>query len=177
MFDLVSHDAFQNAPQNRSPPQICKNVILSIYHDYRFTGKDSGYYSKSKKFAQGIRQGPLSPYLFIITLSALFHDTYEVYTPTYDPRPSVLTSDFKPTDIEYADDTVLLSRTRLSLHRFLHRLQSHAQGRGMALNHEKCQLLAINSEAPIYLIDHSHTLVNETSAKLDMIPIFRKSLK
>ena len=37
------------------------------------------------------------------------------------PR-SVLTTDFRLTDVEYADDTVLLSRTRFSLHRFLHTL-------------------------------------------------------
>ena len=42
------------------------------------------------------------PYLFEITLSVLFHDTDEAYQNTYGPRPSVLTSDFRLTDIEYA---------------------------------------------------------------------------
>ena len=81
---------------------------------------------------------------------------YEAYTTTYGPRPSVLTSDFGLTDVENADDTVLLSRTRLSLHRFLHTLQAHSVERGMPLNHEKSQLLTINSKRPIYLIDTPH---------------------
>ena len=126
-FDSISHDALQNALRRVGVPASFAEAILSIYRDCRFTVKDSIYSSKPKKFAQGIRQGcPLSPYLFVITLSVLFHDTYDAYTEVYGPRPSVLTSDFKLTDIEYADDTVLLSRTRLSLHRFLHTLQYHA---------------------------------------------------
>ena len=151
--DSVPHDALLNAIVRIGVPRKFADPVLSIEHDCRFIVKDSGYHSNSKKFAQGIRQGcPLSPYLFIISLSVLFHDTYEAYILAYGPRPSVLTSDFKLTDIEYAGDTVLLSRTQLSFHRLLHTLQSHALGRGMALNHEKCQLPAINSEAPIYLI-------------------------
>ena len=123
-FDSVSHDALQNAFSRIGVPTAFADAVLSMYHDCRFVVKDSGYSSKAKKLAKGIRQGcPLSPYLFV----------------SYGPRPSVLTSDFKLTDIEYADDTMLLSRTRLSLHRFVHTLQSHTTARCMALNHDKCQ--------------------------------------
>ena len=153
-FDSVSHNALCNALSRFGIPPQFAEPILSIYHDCHFKVKDAGHLSRSKHFAQGIRQGcPLSPYLFVITLSVLFHDTYEAYQHTYGPRPSVLTTDYRLTDIEYADDTVLLSRTRLSLHRFLHTLQAHSLKRGMSLNQEKCQLLAINSDLPIYLID------------------------
>ena len=58
--------------------------------------------------------------------------------------------------MEDADDAVLLSRARLSLHRFLHTLQAHSVKRGMSLNHEKCQLLTINSDLSIYLINFPH---------------------
>ena len=151
-FDSVSHNALCNALSRFGIPPQFAEPILSIYHDCHFTVKDAGHLSRSKHFAQGIRQGcPLSPYLFVITLSVLFHDTYEAYQHTYGPRPSVLTTDYRLTDIEYADDMVLLSRTRLSLHRFLHTLQAHSLKRGMSLNQEKCQLLAINSDLPIYL--------------------------
>ena len=154
-FDSVSHVALANALGRLGVPPQFANPVLSIYRDCQFTVKDSGYNSQPKTFAQGIRQGcPLSPYLFIVTLSVLFHDTYEAYQHTFGPRPSVLTSDFRLTDLEYADDTVLLSRTRLSMHRFLHILQAQSSARAMSLNHEKCQLLAINSDLPVFLIDH-----------------------
>ena len=95
-FDSVSHVALANALGRLGVPPQFANPVLSIYRDCQFTVKDSGYNSQPKTFAQGIRQGcPLSPYLFIVTLSVLFHDTYEAYQHTFGPRPSVLTSDFQ----------------------------------------------------------------------------------
>ena len=96
----------------------------------------------------------LSPPTFLLSPSrSCFMTHMKLINTRMGLAPSVLTSDYRLTDIEYADDTVLLSRTRLSPHRFLHTLQAHSLKRGMSLNQEKCQLLAINSDLPIYLID------------------------
>ena len=83
---------------------------MAIYSTAVFAVKDSTNYSAQKPFERGIRQGcPLSPYLFIIVLSVLFEDTYEQYVRQYGQRHTVFTHDSPLTDIEYADDTLLLS--------------------------------------------------------------------
>ena len=82
----------------------------------------------------------------------LFQDTNDTYKSAFGPLPAVLQSDSPLCDIEYADDTVLLSRTQQALHRLLHTLQSRAFRRGMSLNIEKCHLLTINTTLPIYLL-------------------------
>ena len=130
------------------------NAIMAIYSTAVFAVKDSSNYSTQKPFKRGIRQGcPLSPYLFIIVLSVLFEDTYEQYTRQYGRRHTVFTHDSALTDIEYADDILLLSRTALSLNRFWHILQYLAFLRGLVLNADKCHLLAINHRASVSLLE------------------------
>ena len=58
------------------------------------------------------------------------------------------------TDVEYADDTVLVSRTQLTLHRLLHSLQHEASKRGLLLNPGKCQLLRLHSNLSIHPSPH-----------------------
>ena len=154
-FDSVTHVAIENALLRIGVHPAFTAAILSIYQGCQFAVKDSNARSSRKQFSRGIRQGcPLSPYLFIITLSVLFQDTYDTYKSAFGPLPTVLQSDSPLCDIEYADDTVLLSRTQQALHRLLHTLQSLAFRRGMSLNIEKCHLLTINTTLPIYLIKH-----------------------
>ena len=68
-----------------------------------------------------------------VPVRVLFHDkydptydTYEAYAAAYGPKPSVLTSHFRLTNLEYA--------VQVSLHRFLHTFQAHSVKRGMSLN-------------------------------------------
>ena len=96
-------------------------------------------------------------------------NTHEAHQNTCESCLSVLTSEF--TDIKHADDTVYI----MSPHRFLHPLQAYSLKRGMALNQEKCQLLAINSELSVYLIDHL-TPANATFVQLNR-PFLPKELR
>ena len=153
-FDTVSHYALRNSLHRIGVPPHFINAIMAIYCSASFAVRDSGNCSKIKPFLRGIRQGcPLSPYLFIIVLSVLFEDTYSSFQEQYGTRHSVFSYDSPLTDIEYADDTLLLSRTALSLNRFLHVLQFQATLRGLFLNADKCHLLAINHRARVTLLD------------------------
>ena len=65
--------------------------------------------------------------------------------------PWTHSANFHLTDIEYADDSVLISRTNITLMRILHLLQYRALRIGLSLNPSKCQLLAIHGTLPVSL--------------------------
>ena len=153
-FDTVSHRSLSISLSRIGVPEHFSKAVMAIYSTAAFAVKDTHTYSERKPFRRGIRQGcPLSPYLFIIVLSVLFEDTYQQYVTQYGRRHTVFTHDSPLTDIEYADDTLLLSRTATSMNRFLHILQYLAFLRGLLLNSEKCHLLAINYRATVSLLE------------------------
>ena len=121
---------------------------MAIYANATFRVREGSTLSNSYSFKRGIRQGcPLSPYLLIIVLSVLFEDLYSSYRSLFQVLPSVLSFDKLITDIEYADDTLLVARTAQALNRLLHLLQYLALSRGLRLN---------PVIGPIYLIDQPH---------------------
>ena len=153
-FDSVSHEALRAAMHRMGVPHLMITAILSIYHDCTFMVRDSSSASTTQSFRRGIRQGcPLSPYLFILVLTVLLRDVHISFDQQYGRLPSVITGQTWLCDIEYADDTVLLARTSLSMHRLLHILQYEADLIGLHLNIDKCQLLVLNTDTAIHLIN------------------------
>ena len=92
-------------------------------------------------FSSGIRQGcPLSPYLFVMVLSVIFKDVDErlindgITTNTWSPNNPHY-------DLEYADDTLLMSLTIPQMQSMLSALEREADYYGMALNATKTEVL------------------------------------
>ena len=116
-------------------------IIKSLYQDPTFHTLSQQGDQASGRVGSGIRQGcPLSPYLFIMVLTVLLEDvdaallskgvatnTWSVGRPTHD--------------LEYADDTLLISLTTTQMESLLHELETQAELYGMHLNQTKTEVL------------------------------------
>ena len=153
-FDSVSHNALCNALSRFGIPPQFAEPILSIYHDCHFKVKDAGHLSRSKHFAQGIRQGCPSPPTFSLSPSRSCFMTHMKLINTrmgLAPRFLQLTIDLRILSMQMTRYYSLEPGYRYIASCTPSR--PHSLKRGMSLNQEKCQLLAINSDFPIYLID------------------------
>ena len=72
-------------------------------------------------------------------------DTEAQFLAKYGMLPCPFSVLYPPWDIEYADDTVLLTNSGDTLERLLHMLQTNAARIGLTLNKEKCQLMTLKS--------------------------------
>ena len=160
-FDKVDHRSMIIALERLGVHRHYVELIQHLYENQTFVVK--GYNGEETQATPhtGIRQGcPLSPYLFIMVMTVLLCDvdsrlmamgvptnTWSVGKPVYD--------------LEYADDTLLLSVTPPQLEEFLRIVQVEASLYGMELNLDKTEFLE-GSEAtpPIYFVDG--TRVKET---------------
>ena len=117
------------------------NIIKDLYTDQTFTIKGPRGESTTATPHTGIRKGcPLSPYLFIMVMTVLLADV--------DTRlrvhgvPTNSWSVGKPIyDIEYADDTLLISVTKSQAEELLRAIEVEATLYGLTLNKEKTELL------------------------------------
>ena len=87
------------------------NVIQSLYKSPKFRAKFNEETSEVKTQDSGIRQGcPLSPYLFILLMTVMFHDVYHEVGYQILGCNVDLTPIF---EILYADDTLLIPPSML----------------------------------------------------------------
>ena len=98
-------------------------LVEHLYQDQTFTVKAYNGDDAQATPHTGIRRGcPLSPYLFITVMTVLLHDVV-----TVDGVPTNTWSVGNPVyDLEYADDTVLLSVTPPQMEEFLRTVQVEA---------------------------------------------------
>ena len=151
-FDSVSHPALRASLIRYGVPTQTVNAIMALYHQGKFYVQDQFSTSTTRSIGREIRQGcPLSPYLFVIVLSALTFDLNAIFLALYGFSPWSHSANLHLTDVEYADETVLISRTNITLMRILHLLQYLALRIGLSLNPSKCQLLAIHGCLPVSL--------------------------
>ena len=140
-FDKLDHSALLISLARLGLSQHYISIIKDIYADPVF--QTVGHQDSKAWYPAhtGIRQGcPLSPYLFILTMTCLFHDVDKRLRGMGVPCNNW--SIGKPIyDLEYADDTVLMGITSAQLQEFLSVIQVEAMLYGMQLNKDKTQLL------------------------------------
>ena len=133
------------------------DTISSIYRNPVFYIQGFNQAECKGHVHAGIRQGcPLSPYLCIVVLSVILADMdsdlsyHGTPTNTWSVSHSVF-------EIEYADDTLLLSITTGQLQQFLSALETVSSENGMRLNQDKTELLSHPRlpNPPIYFLNGS----------------------
>ena len=141
-FDSLDHTAMLTALRRFGVSQNFLQLIEAFYSKPVFQVHSWQGTSCTGKVGAGIRQGcPLSPYLFIMVLSVIMHDVDNALLDTGVPTNTWSVGN--PTyDLEYADDTLLISLTTPQLQNFLTTLEREAARYGMSLNETKTEHLA-----------------------------------
>ena len=152
-FDTIKPAALHLALQRlKITPRMC-SAIRDLTASPVFEVVVNGEISLQKKQASGIRQGcTLSPLLFIALQTVMFHDIEREFLGKY---PLAITPTVPFFDVEFADDTVLISRNSEHLQRLLHLVQREAAKYNLHLNLGKCKLVLYNTETAIFFIDGS----------------------
>jgi len=126
-FDKVTHEALFNALDRMGVPDKLKTLIRQLYKNtsYRIKHEDlcSDWYTQDT----GIRQGcPLSPYLFLIIMTVLFHDVKNKPELAAELAANRIPgSQFD--EILYADDTILVSTNPVVLQIYLKHIEEEGK--------------------------------------------------
>eukprot|EP00435_Cladocopium_sp_Y103_P049159 s155_g14.t1 len=107
-FDSIGHPHLAAALRRYGVPPLMVQAIMALYHNGQFFVSDPFSDSPSFYLRRGIRQGcPLSPYLFIIVLSALTSDLHSFFQEIFGYTPWSFSCTHPLSDLEYADDTAV----------------------------------------------------------------------
>ena len=127
------------------------DLVKTLYKSTKFTVEIHGETSSLHIQHTGIRQGcPLSPYLFLIVMTTMFHDVHTRMDNRLD-RQRVPGAEFD--EVTYADDTICIATDTRTLNEFANAIEIEGSRYGMKLNKAKCEVISTHPNANIHLPD------------------------
>ena len=117
-------------------PEIFLNVIQDIYTEPQFKVCSNKFESEYLTQRTGIRQGcPLSPYLFTLVMTVMFHD---IKARLNTPKQQEPIRGIQFAELLYADDTFLFGTYTPNINKFLAEIQQESAYYNLRLNMNKC---------------------------------------
>ena len=124
-FDKVTHEALFLTLERLNIDEKLINLVKALYRNPTFTVEQEGIVSDKHLQHTGIRQGcPMSPYLFILVMNAIFHDIekFPILPSEFEPKHNrIQNTNFN--EILYADDTICIARTAKAMQTLINRIQ------------------------------------------------------
>ena len=142
-FDSVWHDGLLFKLLQINVGGCFYNLIKSLYSNSSCSIKIGNSQSRSFQYARGVRQGCiLSPLLFNLFINNI---PYSFENTLSDPF--VLPNGTKLNSLLYADDLVILSRSKTGLQTCLNRLSSYCNSWMLSINPKKTKVMILQKRA------------------------------
>ena len=126
-FDKVKQEKLFEALERMGVAPKLINMIKQLYKNPKYKVEMEGYTSDWHKQHTGIRQGcPLSPYLFLIIMTVMFHDIHENEELGNELKEDkILGTIFD--EVLYAYDTIIYSRNAETLQKLLRAIEEEGE--------------------------------------------------
>ena len=147
-FDKVDREGLIIALKRMGVDKKIRKVIENLYENTQFIVEIEGVESEWTQQATGIRQGcPLSPYLFLVVMTVLFHDVHEITEAgMVGNRPNGATCD----EVMYADDTICIATNTRQMNKFIETIEELGLEYGLKLNYKKCELVTTETNPNVH---------------------------
>ena len=141
-FDKVDQQKLLQVLRRLQVPPRMLQAITHIYDNPQF--RVSAGHTESEYLVQrsGIRQGcPLSPYLFVLLMAAMFSD---IKARLNTPKQREPIEGIQYSEVLYADDTLIFGNYTYHINLLLKEIQTESRYYNMELNLDKCINLTLN---------------------------------
>ena len=143
-FDSVDRESLWLILKADGLPDKLINLLKSYYSSTRARVRVYGEESEGFALNSGVRQGyPLSPVLFNYVIDWIMCQALADY------RGVQLSPDLYVTDLEFADDIVVLGDTALALQPVLSRIDHFAKALGLEINTSKTKIFSTSNTTPL----------------------------
>ena len=143
-FDKINQSKLlQVLRRLKTPPNMLR--LVTHMHDHpKVKITTEGISSRYRRQESGIRQGcPLSPFLFILLIRALFQD---LKSKLNIPKQVEPIKGIRYAEVLYADDTMIFETHTQSVNNFLHAIQRESSSYSLNLNYDKCINLTLHQK-------------------------------